>query len=276
MNRGRYDQWDKHFINRSPMFEPLYRVAHTLNQFDHWPTLDHLNCLLAIQEPSIRTHTHLSLQLVPQAISIQQFDQQYEPRTYLYGELQTRTHNWHDLFNALVWMSFPYSKALLNALHYHVLRIDVGQSRTTRSRLRDAATLFDESGVLVTSSHENMTQLLKNFEWKTLFWKNRSDLLKHMKFYLFGHGLYEKALSPYVGMTGKGLIFQVEPSFYQQSLANQITSLDKSLANFLSVKQIMPTDLTPIPLLGYPNWSADNTDATYYDNVRYFRPRTNK
>ena len=97
-----------------------------------------------------------------------------------------------------------------------------------------------------------------------------------MKFYLFGHGLYEKALSPYVGMTGKGIIFQVEPSFYQQSIANQITSLDKSLANFLSVKQIMPTDLTPIPLLGYPNWSADNTDATYYDNVRYFRPRTNK
>ncbi len=270
------DQWNPYFLDRSPVFEPLHRVGQHLNQLEQWPTLDQLNHLLSIQKPSIQTHTHLTLRLVPQAASIQLFEQRYEPRTYLCGELQTRTHNWHDLFNALVWITFPHSKAQLNTLHYHALKIAEKQRQSNRGRLRDAITLLDESGVLVTSSHKNLTRLLKNFEWKTLFWENRSDLLQHMKFFLFGHSLYEKALSPYVGMTGKGLIFDVEPSFYQQDLVSQITSLDDKLLRLLSTKSITSTDLTPIPLLGYPDWSSDNANAAYYDNSSYFRPRSNK
>lgn len=276
MSRGCYDQWDAHFLNRSPMFEPLYRVAHTLNQFDHWPTFDLLNQLIATHCSSIHTHNGHLLQFVPQSESIEHFEQQYEPRTYLCGELQTREQNWHDLFNALVWMTFPYTKAILNALHYHDLKTRPAHHQATRGQLRDAITLFDESGVLVTSSDDHLTQLLKHFEWKTLFWENRSNLLKHMRFYLFGHGLYEKALSPYVGMTGKGLIFQVKPAFYQKNLTNQIIDLDSKLANLLSSGSITSADLTPVPLLGYPDWSPDNSSAAYYENKNYFRPRFSK
>lgn len=273
MNSG---QWDPFFLDRSPMFEPLRRVGQPLIQLEQWPTLDQLNHCLEIQKPAIQTNSHQILQLVPQASSVTLFEQQYEPRTYLCGELQTREHNWHDLFNALTWIAFPHTKAQLNALHYHALKIAEKPCRSTRGQLRDAVTLLDESGVLVTSSDKNLIRLLKNFEWKTLFWENRSDLLQHMKFYLFGHSLYEKSLSPYVGMTGKGLIFHIEPSFYQQDLHSQITSLDNKLADLLSTKSITPTELTPIPLLGYPDWSPDNNNAAYYDNSNYFRPRCYK
>ena len=276
MSRSRHDQWDAHFLNRSLMFEPLYRAAHTLNQFEHWPTLDQLNQLIATHYPSIHTHNSHLLRLVAQSESIEYFEQQYEPRTYLCGELQTREQNWHDLFNALVWMTFPYTKATLNALHYHDLKTYSAHHHPTRGQLRDAITLLDESGVLVTSSDDHLTQLLKNFEWKTLFWEHRSALCKHMKFYLFGHGLYEKALSPYVGMTGKGLIFRVEPTFYQKNLTNQIMDLDSKLANLLSSGSITSGNLTPVPLLGYPDWSPDNRNAAYYENTNYFRPRSNK
>ncbi len=276
MKREHIDQWKPHFLDRSPMFEPLRQAGQLLNQLEQWPTPDQLNHLLSVQKPNIRTNTHHPLRFVAQTTSTSLFEQQYEPRTYLCGELQTRAQNWHDLFNALVWMTFPQSKAQLNALHYHALKIAEKQPRSARGRLRDAITLLDESGILVTSSHEDLTCLLKNFEWKTLFWENRSDLLQHMKFFLFGHSLYEKALSPYVGMTGKGLVFHIEPSFYQQDLHRQIVSLDNKLANLLSTKSITSTDLTPIPLLGYPDWSPDNSNATYYDNSDYFRPRSSR
>lgn len=34
----------------------------------------------------------------------------YEERIVLRGEVVTRPHNWHDFFNALVWMRFPRTK----------------------------------------------------------------------------------------------------------------------------------------------------------------------
>lgn len=30
-------------------------------------------------------------------------------------------------------------------------------------------------------------------------------------------------------------------------------------------------DLSPVPLLGVPGWSADNCNESYYDNTAYFR-----
>jgi len=62
------------------------------------------------------------------------FEAQYEPRCYLKGEVPTRAHNWHDLFNALVWLTFPATKAVINARHYHALTdamLDKGAADST-------------------------------------------------------------------------------------------------------------------------------------------------
>lgn len=43
--------------------------------------------------------------------------------------------------------------------------------------------------------------------------RNWHDLLRErMRFYLFGHALYEKALRPFVGVTGRGILLQAENS----------------------------------------------------------------
>ena len=95
-----------------------------------------------------------------------------------------------------------------------------------------------------------------------------------MGFYLLGHGLYEKALQPYVGMTGQGLLIKVEQAFFSWPLARQLAHLDSLLADYLAAPEHCRStrDLSPLPLLGVPGWTADNDNPTYYDNTDYFRP----
>ena len=88
-----------------------------------------------------------------------------------------------------------------------------------------------------------------------------------------GHGLLEKALRPYPGMTGKGIVMPVENTFFEQNLADQIAMINVWLDNFLRRSTLSSADLTPVPVLGYPGWTPDNEDSTYYDNQQYFRPR---
>ena len=83
------------------------------------------------------------------------FEAQYEPRCYLTGEVQTRANNWHDLFNALVWLTFPKTKAVLNARHYHALTVEEIASGSHRGAVRDVNTLLDESGVIVVYADAN-------------------------------------------------------------------------------------------------------------------------
>ena len=41
-------------------------------------------------------------------------DSAYEQRIYTTGRVSTRPDNWHDLFNALVWVRFPNIKTAMN------------------------------------------------------------------------------------------------------------------------------------------------------------------
>ena len=207
------------------------------------------------------------------------FEAQYEPRCYLKGEVPTRADNWHDQFNALVWLSFPKTKAVLNARHYHALMDERASGKAGRGAVRDVNTLFDESGVIVVYADADLAGLLREFRWKDLFWQRREQVRPQssrqtMGFYIFGHGLYEKALQPYVGMTGQGLLLSVEPAFFSWPPAQQLTHLDSLLADYLSAPEHCRStrDLSPVPLLGVPGWAANNEHAEYYDNTTYFRP----
>jgi len=75
--------------------------------------------------------------------------------------------------------------------------------------VRDTNTLLDESGVVIPCADSELAELLRDFRWKELFWQRRERVQNSMGIYLFGHGLYEKALRPYIGMTGQGLLLPV-------------------------------------------------------------------
>ena len=263
--------WIADFLASSPLFEPLRPAGCGLEQLKHWPDMAELERLRA--HKSIVAKSGKPIRFVTHETSPQEFTRQYEPRIYLEGEVPTRLQNWHDLFNALVWLTFPRAKATLNRLHYQAMlpgKQEQGKTSSQRGALRDAATLFDESGVVVVSADAELSALLKHFAWKELFWQRRTALLARMKFFILGHGLYEKALNPYVGMTGKALILDVGQHFFSQPLAAQLHEIDLMLEQHWCESAAA---LTPLPLLGYPAWSADNAEESYYDNQSYFRSR---
>ncbi|MEO8333021.1 MAG: DUF3025 domain-containing protein [Gallionella sp.] len=270
-------EWNSAALLRSPLFAPLHPVLAELGT-DDFPALHECNAMLAARASPVTVQSGMALRFVPQQSGKLPFEEQYEPRCYLRGDVPTRAYNWHDLFNALVWLTFPKTKAVLNARHYAALIEERASGHTRRGAVRDVNTLFDESGVIIAYADANtsagLAALLKDFQWQELFWQRREQVKENMGFYLFGHGLYEKALQPYVGMTGQGLLLAVEPAFFSWPQVQQLKHLDSLLSDYLAVPEhcCSTRELSPVPVLGVPGWVADNDSAAYYENTAYFRP----
>ena len=270
--------WTRAHIQSSALFASLHPVLAGVN-WPHlnWPTLDDYQALLSSLPAPILTACGIPLRVKSQAIEKpHDWRLGYEPRIYLTGELQTRTESWHDFFNLLVWASFPQSKAALNARQYALLESRAQHAPPSAARLapQDALTQFDESGVIIVSADEGLSDLLRNFAWKELFWTQRNAVQSHMRCYLFGHGLMEKALTPYRGMTGKGIVLPVDAGFFSQTATQQLAQLDTQLARLIIDPQQVarPQDLAPVPVLGFPGFAAENEQPAYYNDQAYFRP----
>src|SRR5258706_13006521 len=265
--------WDPDFAERAPMFEPLRACARDL-RMPYWPGCDDLNRMLASRDKAIVTAAGAALRFVAQAPRADNFEDKYEPRIYMRGEVQFRACNWHDLFNALVWLAFPRAKAALNQRHFRELERQHPSGPQNRGAVQDALTLFDEGGVIVASADESLSKLLSDFQWKELFWRRRCEILQSLRFYLFGHALYEKALQPFAGVTGRGVIVKVKGGFFAQPLAAQLAALDGEVARRIAdTAQFRATrELAAVPILGVPGWCEDNVSEAFYDNVDYFRP----
>lgn len=195
----------------------------------------------------------------------------FENGTFLRGELQVRPIDWHDLLNALAWMVFPTAKAALNARHVQAIEVEQG---APRSSVRDALTHFDEDGVIVLSADPQLSGLLCAFAWKELFWQRRAQVMQRMRFLLFGHALYEKALRPFVGMTGKALVFDAAPDLLSQPIEAQCAFADRVAGLYLLDPASMdnPRVLQPLPVLGVPGWWPGSERESFYDDTGYFRP----
>lgn len=185
---------------------------------------------------------------------------EYEQTIAETGIVPTREQNLHDYLNALVWLRFPRLKSAINLRHCQML----AQSATERQRrgtLRDRLTLLDESGVLVAASDQGLLNLLQGRQWLELFWHARANVIQGMRFMVVGHGLLEKCLNPFPGMTGKCLLMntgKISPEM-----------LDMEASAILVNAQAL--ELPPLPLQGIPGWSDNNKLDTYLDTT-IFRP----
>lgn len=199
-------------------------------------------------------------------------EMRYEQEVYLHKRIPTRLAHWHDFFNNLTWLNFPLSKwAILQ-------RTDTEnqQDKTNlkiRTPLQNVLAHFDECGIIFCSDDIQWFEHLKNFRWKALFWEAREALLTHSYSIVFGHGLMEKALSPYVGMTGKAVCIQVPSIFFTYTEAQKIAYVDQVLAQYIASLDFptTPKALHPFPLLGWPAWDPHNNQELYYENTYYFR-----
>ena len=145
------ETWDPDFAERSPMFEPL-RAAAGVVRGSEWPGCDELNHVIAARDGRIVNTAGQPLRFVGQQPRQKTFEDKYEPRIFLRGEVQLRSCNWHDLLNALVWLTFPAAKAALNQRHYRELERQRASGARNRGAAQDALTLFDEGGVIVAAS----------------------------------------------------------------------------------------------------------------------------
>ena len=270
-------EWNADFISFSPIFSPLKYLANNFSGFEKaWPGLNDYQAMLTILPEPILTQSGKALKVVQQDGKPGHFSDHYAPRIYLSGEIQTRTENWHDFFQFLTWFMFPKTKAIINAIHIPAAqeRIDNNIDLGRRSPIENMLSLFDEGGAVILCSDESMLQLIRDFKWKEFFWQRRDELQSKLKLKTFGHALYEKGLSPYVGMTANCILLLVDESVIQLSNRDQLGYIDNELAALFSKGEPYkkPKDLSPFPLLGLPGWDKDNEKASYYDNTDYFRP----
>jgi hypothetical protein len=223
-------------------------------------SLERLNRVSA--EKNIVTESGKPVRFVPPGAK----DAYYEVKVYRSGEVETRPDNLHDFFNALAWLAFPRAKARLNALHAaEIPREREGREMPLggqqRGRLRDLLTIFDEGGAIVQCDDAALLDQLRNFEWKTLFWENRERVRRAMRIVVFGHAVLEQSLKPWPGITCKAIVLPAG------------AEVDAGVHAWLDALQpgASPRDLWPLPIFGYPGWSAQ--DAAFYDDTRYFRAR---
>jgi hypothetical protein len=207
------------------------------------------------EESGLRTASGRPVRFVPPGRT----DPYYEIHVYETGQVHTRPDNLHDLFNALAWLAFPRTKALINALHADEIPRESGR----RGRRRDLLTLLDEGGVLVQCEDAELLRLVSGFEWKALFWERRERVLRSMRLLILGHATLEQALRPWPGIACKALFLspQAPP--------------DEAAHDWLATlpRETSPRELPPLPVFGYPGWLPGSDEAGFYEDRRYFRER---
>ena len=193
----------------------------------------------------------------------------YECRIRATGAVETRPGNWHDFFNVLVWLTFPRTKLAISARHVQAMR----RAGAVRGSERDALTHFDECGIVVLSSQPELLDLLRAFQWKALFVERRTEVVRAMRFFVFGHATYESLLNPFRGLTAKAILYGIDESWLRLAMDAQLAAVDTWLAaDFGRGLFPHPRDFQPLPLLGIPGVTADNEAPSYYDDTWHFRP----
>ena len=217
-------------------------------------SLDHLNLLSG--EQNLRTASGRPVRFVPPGAS----DPYYEVHLFETGQVQTRADNLHDLFNALAWLAFPTTKALINALHADEIPRERGRNR---GRRRDLLTLLDEGGAIVQCDDAELIALVRGFRWKELFWKERSRVQRCMRIRVLGHATLEQALQPWPGIACKALVVPFD------------ADADAAAQAWLAALEpdTNPRALPPLPIFGYPGWMPGSECSGFYDDSRYFREK---
>jgi len=169
------------------------------------------------------------------------------------GNVPTRD-NLHDLFNGLMWLTYPQTKRRLNMLQAE--QVDLHGTAGPRGSLRDALTLFDENAALL-QAPASLVDALRQRDWKDLFVARRAQW-QSAHLLIFGHALLEKLMQPRKAITAH---VWLTSGFIDSELASSITP-----------ERLIAKSFLPLPLLGVPGWWSANAEPGFYDDPDVFRP----
>jgi len=195
----------------------------------------------------------------------------YERRIATTGEVATRPGNLHDACNALAWLAFPRTKAALNAIHAAAGVADTGNGRDRR---RDAATLLDESGMIVACADAELHELWRTHQWRAAFWARRIAVAERMRAVVIGHGLLAKLVAPFRGITAKVLVLALDGAALPADPELAAAVLDNGAAAAIDAGRLTfaPEDLLALPVAALPGWDMEASGARLFDDTAVFRP----
>ncbi|WP_448098078.1 DUF3025 domain-containing protein [Luteibacter yeojuensis] len=184
----------------------------------------------------------------------------YEERIASLGVIATRPDNWHDLFNAFVWLRYGGLKRALNARQ--MAEIEVMGPRQ-RSRPQCALTHFDEAGLIVALRDPAMLDAWDAHDWHGLFWTHREAWLSgEARVEVFGHALLEHALTPGKLLVGKALVTMGE--------GDAAARCAEAIAAGVVLRD--PQELRPLPVSGVPGWHPESGNEAFYTSAPCFQP----
>lgn len=149
-------RFDGAFFAKDDRFWPIASSARLFADRADWPEIAEYNALL-----SANAGLRFKEQLTPKSKSPPRRPEDLYDARIANGEIPTRRGSWHDYLNALVWATFPRSKAMLHARQHAVISrwlADAGavtpegtidKLPNARTREHDALALVDEGGIVV-------------------------------------------------------------------------------------------------------------------------------
>jgi hypothetical protein len=163
---------------------------------------------------------------------------------------------------------FPRTKAALNARHV----ADGASARPNgRSSARDAATLVDESGVVLACADDELVALLRARAWRPLFVDRRDDVRRAMLPFVVGHGLLVKLLRPYRAATAHALIVRVADTVVAGGSAGAAAAVDAAAAAAVAEAALTPAQFAPVPVAAFPGWDSEGLGERLFDDRSVFR-----
>ncbi len=214
-----------------------------------WPAIDVLNQAMPLHGP----------RFVAQDAALLADGLHYETRI-AQGCIATREQNWHDLFNAMVWVRHPAIKRALNGQQCrHIARM----GPNARNRAQQALTQFDETGVIVRVRNAALLELWDRHDWSALFEPQRWHGGDIAIAAVIGHALMEQMLVPGRLLVGKCVVVA----------GDDAATCVAQVAGAIAAGDLLAAaaELRPLPLAGIPGWHAGQS-ADFYAQADYFRP----
>jgi len=249
-------------VNKSLFKHPVFNdVAQYLSwaESGEWPSIESLNSSSATL---VHAYTGMPLTFERQTPELVADGMHYEQRIYQTGKIATRENNWHDLFNAMMWLKYPRIKSALNSRQWNDVRLNGLKTRTPG---QCAMTLFDEAGAIVTMPDE-MLECWKLHDWHGLFiehadaWRSGRAAVA-----VFGHALLDHALVTETLLVAKCIVLEDKTDLPSSldGIADAIHSENRLLAN---------KELRTLPLCGIPGWHSAGDSAEFVKTAACFSP----
>lgn len=241
-----------------PIFDGFGMHADLLRGAE-WPSLAELNARLGKR---LHPFSHAELRFQAQTPALLSDQLHYEARIFTRGLIATRSANWHDLMNGLVWCTQPMVKAAMNFRQH----LDVGRvGNRQRTRGQCALTHFDEAGVLLVLRKPELVAAWDRHDWIAFFAGLGED---EFALAIVGHALLEHALTPTRLLAGKALV--AVSGRPRRELAMALDRVAQGIAE--ATLLVDPQELRPLPLAGLPGWHAGSAAPNFLLESPCFQP----